>query len=78
MRYLVIPSAGVSWEHIYGAGWLTGIGFTMSIFISDLAFTGEPAMLDSAKLAILTASMIAGAGGYVFLFLTHKPKDSAS
>ncbi|MCM2284162.1 MAG: Na+/H+ antiporter NhaA [Desulfobacula sp.] len=69
---------GVSWKHIYGASWLTGIGFTMSIFISALAFTGDPAMLDSAKLAILTASIIAGAGGYVFLFLTHRPKDSAS
>jgi len=69
---------GVSWKHIYGASWLTGIGFTMSIFISALAFTGDPAMLDSAKLAVLTASMIAGAGGYLFLFLTHRPKDSAS
>jgi NhaA family Na+:H+ antiporter len=69
---------GVSWKHIYGASWLTGIGFTMSIFISALAFNGDPAMLDQAKLAVLTASIIAGAGGYVFLFLTHRPKDSAS
>lgn len=35
-------------------------------------------MLDQAKLAVLTASIIAGAGGYLFLFLTHGPKDSAS
>jgi NhaA family Na+:H+ antiporter len=63
---------GVSWKHIYGASWLTGIGFTMSIFISALAFDQNPLMLDQAKLAILVASIIAGVTGYLFLFLTNK------
>jgi NhaA family Na+:H+ antiporter len=65
--------AGVSWKHIYGVSWLTGIGFTMSIFISALAFAKDPVMLDQAKLAILIASLIAGIGGYLFLYLTNKP-----
>jgi NhaA family Na+:H+ antiporter len=54
---------GVSWLHIYGAGWLAGIGFTMSLFISDLAFGNSP-LLDVAKLGILAASLIAGTAGW--------------
>ena len=57
---------------------ISGIGFTMSIFISALAFAKDPVMLDQAKLAILVASIIAGVGGYLFLYLTNKPEDSAS
>ncbi len=68
---------GVSWKHIYGASWLAGIGFTMSIFISALAFRGDPALLDQAKLAILTASIIAGVGGYLFVYLTNKPDEKS-
>ena len=54
---------GVTWLHIYGAAWLAGIGFTMSLFISDLAFADSP-LLDVAKLGILTASLIAGVVGW--------------
>jgi NhaA family Na+:H+ antiporter len=50
---------GVTWLHVYGASWLAGIGFTMSLFISDLAFA-EGSLLDVAKLGILAASLIAG------------------
>jgi Na+:H+ antiporter, NhaA family len=57
---------GMTWRHIYGAGWLGGIGFTMSLFISDLAFTDGP-LLDVAKLAILAASLVAGVGGWLIL-----------
>jgi Na+:H+ antiporter, NhaA family len=57
---------GVTWRHIYGAGWLGGIGFTMSLFISDLAFTNSP-LLDVAKLSILAASLVAGVGGWIIL-----------
>jgi Na+:H+ antiporter, NhaA family len=53
---------GVSWLHIYGAAWLAGIGFTMSLFISDLAFEDSP-LLEVAKVGILTASLIAGIAG---------------
>jgi NhaA family Na+:H+ antiporter len=54
---------GVRWLHIYGAGWLAGIGFTMSLFISDLAFADRP-LLKVAKVGILTASLIAGIAGW--------------
>jgi Na+:H+ antiporter, NhaA family len=50
---------GVTWLHIYGAGWLAGIGFTMSPFISDLTFA-DSLLLYVAKLGILTVSLIAG------------------
>ncbi|MDQ3926534.1 MAG: Na+/H+ antiporter NhaA, partial [Actinomycetota bacterium] len=54
---------GVTWPHIYGAAWLAGIGFTMSLFISDLAFAASP-LLDVAKVGILIASLIAGITGW--------------
>lgn len=57
---------GVRWRHVYGAAWLGGIGFTMSLFISGLAFQST-AMLDNAKIAILTASMVSAAVGYLIL-----------
>lgn len=57
---------GVTWRHIYGAAWLGGIGFTMSLFVADLAFGDAPA-LALAKIGILAASVIAGVGGYIIL-----------
>jgi Na+:H+ antiporter, NhaA family len=63
---------GVTWLHIYGAGWLAGIGFTMSLFISDLAFADNP-LLDVAKLGILTASLIAGITGWSIIRRTSAP-----
>lgn len=57
---------GVAWRHIHGAGWLAGIGFTMSLFIAGLAFS-DRAMLDIAKIGILGASICAGLVGYVLL-----------
>jgi NhaA family Na+:H+ antiporter len=57
---------GISWWHIYGASWLAGIGFTMSLFIAGLAF-GEGPELTAAKLGILAASLIAGLAGWLIL-----------
>jgi NhaA family Na+:H+ antiporter len=57
---------GVSWRHIYGVAWLGGIGFTMSLFISGLAFENE-LLLTQAKTGILTASLIAGSAGFLIL-----------
>jgi NhaA family Na+:H+ antiporter len=58
--------AGVTWNHIHGAGWLGGIGFTMSLFIAGLAFTDE-AQLTMAKLGILVASTCAAVVGSLLL-----------
>jgi NhaA family Na+:H+ antiporter len=67
--------AGVTWVQLYGVSWLAGIGFTMSIFIANLAF-GEGEELAMAKVGILLASLIAGAVGWVFLRLL-KPAKAA-
>lgn len=58
--------AGVTWQHIHGAGWLGGIGFTMSLFVAGLAFA-DPAVLDIAKLGVLGASVVAGLVGFALL-----------
>jgi NhaA family Na+:H+ antiporter len=57
---------GIGWRHVYGAGWLAGIGFTMSLFITDLAFS-EDSLVEVAKLGILGASLIAGVVGWAIL-----------
>jgi len=58
---------GIGWGHIGGLGVTAGIGFTMALFVAGLAFEDDPARLAYAKVAILAASVIAGAAGYVFL-----------
>jgi Na+:H+ antiporter, NhaA family len=69
----------ISWKHIHGAGWLAGIGFTMSLFMTGLAFTNE-AHLTEAKLGILIASLCAGIMGSVILLRVPKesPKPTSS
>jgi NhaA family Na+:H+ antiporter len=57
---------GVTWGQIYGGACLAGIGFTMSLFVSELAF-GPGALLDEAKLGVLLASLVSAAWGFVFL-----------
>ena len=61
----------VTWIHITGVGVLAGIGFTVSLFISALAFD-DAAQLDAAKTAILVASLAAGISGYLILKGTAK------
>jgi NhaA family Na+:H+ antiporter len=56
----------LSWGQLYGAAWLGGIGFTMSLFVGTLAF-GEGELLRTAKLAILVASVASGLVGYAIL-----------
>lgn len=57
---------GVTWRHVYGASLLGGIGFTMSLFISGLAFRAGILQAE-AKMAIIVASIIAGVAGYLVL-----------
>ena len=63
----------LSWRHVFGAGLLGGIGFTMSIFITNLAFTGNAAEINGSKMAILLASLTAGTAGFLWLKLLSKP-----
>ncbi len=66
---------GVTWRHVVGVSLLTGIGFTMSIFIATLAFGSGP-LLDSAKVGILGASVISGLLGAAVLRTTPPVAES--
>ncbi|KFI08669.1 Na+/H+ antiporter NhaA [Massilia sp. BSC265] len=63
----------LAWRHILGAGLLGGIGFTMSIFITNLAFVGANETINASKMAILVASLVAGVAGFVWLKLLGAP-----
>ena len=58
---------GVQRSHIIGAAFLAGIGFTMSIFISELAFIWDGRLVEEAKMGILAASLVSGLAGYAWL-----------
>ena len=64
---------GVSWSQVIGAGFLAGMGFTMSLFITDLAFK-DPEMQVIAKVSVLIASIFAGIIGYVILVRSETVK----
>ncbi len=66
---------GVSWRQIFGAGWLCGIGFTMSLFIATLSL-GEGELVAVAKIGILLASVAAGVAGSVVLSLKEQRKTA--
>ena len=71
--------ADVRWTHLIGAALLGGIGFTMSIFITNLALT-DPALITGAKMSILTASLLAALLGLTVLKTTrgaYLPKSSS-
>jgi NhaA family Na+:H+ antiporter len=59
--------ADLAWRHVLGGGLLGGIGFTMSIFITNLAFPGDAALITASKIAILIASLVAGLAGLAWL-----------
>ncbi len=64
----------VTWQQLLGAGLLAGIGFTMSIFITLLAFDDDATVINS-KIAILFASLIAASAGLLMLKKTKRPID---
>jgi len=66
----------LNWKHVFGAGILGGIGFTMSIFITNLAFAGESNLINASKMAILLASLTAGTIGFLWLKLLGKSEES--
>jgi NhaA family Na+:H+ antiporter len=63
----------LKWRHVFGAGLLGGIGFTMSIFITNLAFVGNAETINASKMAILLASLTAGTIGFLWLKLLGQP-----
>lgn len=70
---------GVTLSQVFGISLLAGIGFTMSIFIGSLAFSGQEEYLLNAKIGIVFASFIAGVGGFVWLkFVAFKEPPPAN
>ena len=66
---------GASWAQVYGVSLLAGIGFTMSLFIGQLAFPGDPALAEEVRLGVLGGSLLAAAAGYLVLrFASPEPK----
>lgn len=72
MGWCVLPE-GIKRRHLLGAGILAGIGFTMSIFITLLAFE-DAQVITGAKIAVLLASLLAGLAGYFWLRITLTTK----
>jgi Na+/H+ antiporter NhaA len=76
-RHVTGRPASLDWSLIAAGGALTGIGFTMAIFIADLAF--DDALLSSAKLGILAASVVAAVVGLLALtWLTSRGRTPAA
>jgi Na+:H+ antiporter, NhaA family len=79
LTYLVVKigwcqlPSGMNWKSVLGVGFLGGIGFTMSIFITLLAFD-NPVIINNTKLIIVLSSLIAGVIGFLFLKITLKQK----
>lgn len=69
-KLCVLPE-GMNWRHLTGLGLLAGIGFTMSIFITNLAFE-DATHIQHSKIAILASSLLAGVLGYFFLSFAAK------
>lgn len=69
--------AGVGWAQFIGATFLAGIGFTISLFIANAAFS-DPALVASAKTAILIASVLSAIIGWVLLSIYSKPHDQST
>jgi len=70
--WCTLPS-DMNWKSVLGVGFLGGIGFTMSIFITLLAFD-NPVIINNTKLIIVLSSLIAGVIGFLFLKVTLKQK----
>ena len=71
MKICTLPE-NTTMQHIVGAGFLAGIGFTMSVFITELAFSGQKEILVISKTGILLASIMAAVIGFVYLVYVNK------
>jgi hypothetical protein len=63
-----------NWYNFYGVGVLTGIGFTMSLFVGNLAFVENMQYMDGVKIGVLTGSLLSTLFGYFLILLTPKNK----
>ena len=61
-----------NWLSIYGVSILTGIGFTMSLFVGNLAFVDNTQYMDGVKIGVLTGSLLSTIFGYLLLLMSSK------
>ena len=61
-----------NWLGLYGVSILTGIGFTMSLFVGNLAFVENTQYMDGVKIGVLTGSLLSTIFGYVILLMSYK------
>lgn len=76
MGITALPS-GVKFKQILGISAIAGVGFTMSIFIDNLAFAGDLISINSAKVGIIIGSVLSGLTGYLILRLASRKGDAA-
>jgi len=61
-----------SWLNLYGVSILTGVGFTMSLFVGNLAFAGSIHYMDGVKIGVLSGSLLSTIFGYFLLLYASK------
>ena len=72
-KFAEMPSNS-NWIKLYGVGILTGIGFTMSLFVGNLAFVDNTQYIDGVKIGVLTGSLMSTIVGYFLLLIVSKKK----
>ena len=65
-----------NWLNFYGVGVLAGIGFTMSLFVGNLAFVENAYHIDGVKIGVLSGSLMSAIFGYILLLFTHKKYET--
>ncbi len=71
LKFAQMPN-NANWINLYGVGILTGIGFTMSLFVGNLAFVENTQYIDGVKIGVLTGSLLSTIFGYLLLLLNRK------
>jgi NhaA family Na+:H+ antiporter len=64
--------SGSNWLSLYGVSVLTGIGFTMSLFVGNLAFADNTQYMDGVKIGVLSGSLLSTIFGYILLLMSSK------
>ncbi len=71
LKFAVMPN-DANWVTLYGVGVLTGIGFTMSLFVGNLAFADATSHMDGVKIGVLLGSLLSTVFGYMLILLNQK------
>jgi hypothetical protein len=73
---------GARWPHVFGIAMMGGIGFTMSLFVTGLAFKDHPDLATASKIGILSGSLVSALGGMLLLRMTgsagERPQEDIS